>query len=619
MMKRSLILNVFLIFGASLVARAATISGVVSDSAGSPLNKIAVAFKGTTANAAAIAKDTTDSAGAYSVTCDSTSGKYVVKTSDSTNKYLTQFDTVTLDGTNKTVNVKMAEVKRVTVSGTITDSAAGTPLAGAAVKLTMGAKTKVDSTKTDGKYSFDSVTSGATITVSAKGYVAKTATPVIGSSAVTVDVALRKIKYGSISGIVNDSAAGTALSGVIVTLTKGVSTKLDTTKADGKFSFDSISSGAATVKATMLGYTTKTDSLTVVGDSAASITMALSKTKYGSISGVVTDSATGTAIAGAVVKYGTKNDTTKTDGKFTLDSVKTATGTISVSAHGYTSKSSSVTIVADSVRTVDFKLIPGKYFSVAGTITDSASGTAIAGAVITFQSKKTASSTMNDTTGADGAFLFTDAELGSYTITVAAVKYASKTDSIAASDTARKTVTYKLVRPVFFPVSGKILDSISQAAVAGALVALRSGTGITLDSIVTDASGSYSFDSAYSGNRIRVTLSGYDTMRVSLTGTATTAQTVTIKLLKPKVAVIKINRKQPGMTLTVAGDRLIIRNITTAVTVRLLNLKGELIKVQSFSSCAMASMRIGQRLRAGTYLVKISQKNGSLVKRVSIK
>jgi large repetitive protein len=618
-MRRAFLIFLFLVVACTMTANAAAISGIVSDSAGSPLKMMAIALKATTPAGTTLARDTTDSTGAYSVNCDSTSGKYVVRTTDAGQKYVSpQYDTVALDGTAKTVNIKMAIVKRASVSGIVTDSATGAAISGVIVRL---GNLRRDTTGTDGKYSVDSVTTGATLNFSLTGYVSKTVSPAISDTVLTVNIALAQTAYVTVSGTITDSAAGTALSGAIVRLGN---TRRDTTGTDGKYSFDSVTTGAASISASAQGYTAKTASVTV-GSAAVTADIALVKVKYGSISGTVTDSAAGTAIAGASVIYGnTKQDSTGADGKYILDSVTAGTGRISVSAQGYGAKTASITVAGDSSYTVNFALVRVQYGSISGTVTDSAAGTAIAGAIVTVTLKNSiASASKIDTTGTDGAYALGSLEFGTYSIAVSAANHSMTNDSVVVSDTANKTVNLKLSALVYFAVSGKVTDSLTGAAVAGALVALRTGStaviSSTVDSVLTDSSGHYAFDSAFAGARIRVTVTGYSLKRVDLTGATSAAQTIDIPLATAPTAVKSTIGIRAREKVVIAAHRLIVNNFNEPGTIRLMNLKGELVCVQSFPACATFSMELAKTLSAGSYILKISRKNGVLQQRILVR
>jgi large repetitive protein len=615
-MKRGFWICLLLVVAGSITAQGAVISGVVSDSASKPLKNIWVALRTTTTAAGAtILKDTTDSAGAYSFSCDSI-GKYTLRTSDLAVPagYTLQYDTLTLDGAAKTLNIKMAAIIKASLTGTVTDSASGTAIAGAIVRS--GAK--IDTTGADGKYAIDTVTTGATITVSMAGYVGKTVAVSVTSTAVTADVALVKTKYLKLSGIVTDSVAAAPIAGAIVRYGT-TATKRDTTGTDGAYALDSVLAGSAiTVSAT--GYVSKTATIPV-GDSTATVSVALVKVKYGSIVGTITDSASAAAIAGAIVRIGVKLDTTAADGKYALDSLTPGTASMSVNAKGYTTRTMSITAIADSSSIVDVKLVAVIYSSISGTVTDSATGTPIAGAIVS-AALKTGFSSKSDTTGADGSFVIDSIGVGAYGLTTSLTRYVTKIDSVVLSDTARKTVAVKLSAIPYFAVSGKVVDSAAGTPLSGVVVLLRGTSGtasVTLDSVVTDSLGQYSLDSAYTGTRLKVYIAGYDTVRVQLTGATSTAQTIQVKLMKKVLGVKAMIGVQEKMTLTIANNHLLFRSAVNAGTIRLMNVKGELIGLRSFPAGATVNMELGGRLSAGTYIVSISQKTGVLTKRVMVK
>jgi hypothetical protein len=137
----------------------------------------------------------------------------------------------------------------------------------------------------------------------------------------------------------------------------------------------------------------------------------------------------------------------------------------------------------------------------------------------------------------------------------------------------------------------------------------------TLDSVVTDSSGQYSVDSAFTGTRLKVYIAGYDTIRLQLTGTTSTAQTIEVKLMQSKSAIKTVRGVQTKKTISIVNGRLVLNNFSDAGTVRLFALNGELVHVQSFAAGASVCMNLGERLPAGSYIVKIRLKNGAITQR----
>jgi hypothetical protein len=597
---------------------AATISGTVSSADDAPLAGIFIALRTTTTAAGTtVARDTTDSIGTYSVTCDSTSGTYVIRSTHPTGQYVMRYDTVALDGTDKTVNVKMARIEYVKVSGTVTDSTTGKAIAGAAVRLTNNRR---DTTDTAGAYSFDSVASGTyTMSASAAGYVAANASlTVSGADPQTVNFKLMTMQYSSLAGTVTDSATGKAIAGAIVRLGN---TRRDTTDSAGAYAFDSVVTGANSITASATGYVTKSVSDTVTA-TANTLDFALAPIQYTSVSGTVKDSATGDAIAGAIVSIGTgttsKRDTTDADGKYTLDSVTAGVNRISVSATDYISKTISDTVPA-TAQTLDIILSPTIVGSVSGTVTDSATGKGIEGAIVSIGTGMGAA-TRVDTTDADGKYTLAKVatRTTSYTIQVSATGYLAKSDTVMVRDTTARTKDFALSKVVYFKVSGVVKDSVTGSPIAGATVILRGQRQETLDSIVTDSTGAYAVDSALTGSTLRVSKSGYTTKRVTLSGSTPDPQTINV-LLVVAPAVRYVSKIQDRQHIVFADGTLQLKNMSEPGTVYFFTMKGERIMAKAFSAGGALSVRLDKALAKGNYLLKIAQKKAVVYGKVTIR
>jgi hypothetical protein len=616
-MKRTWIKLLLSMVAGLVTAQAATISGTVSNAGSTPLAGIYIAFRTTTtATGTTLVRDTTDSIGSYSVTCDSTSGTYVVRSTDPKGVYTMKYDTVVLDGTDKTVNVQMAAIQYTSVSGTVKDSATSSSIAGAIVRLSM----RTDTTDSAGKYSFDSVATGTnTVSVTAIGYVGKSSSITLsGTDPRTVDFNLITIQYSSVSGTVKDSATGSAIVGAIVRL----STRRDTTDSAGAYSFDSVVTGAISVIATATGYVSKTvqDTLTAT---AKTLDVALALIQYSSVSGTVKDSATGNAIAGAIVSLGTgmasKRDTTDADGKYSLDSVATGVYTINISATYYVTRSIADTVPA-TAQTLDVLLKPAILGSVSGTVKDSATGSAIAGAIVSIGTGMGAASSI-DTADADGKYLLEKitTRTTAYTLNVSAAGYASRSDTVTISDTTPKTREFLLVKIIYFPISGIVKDSTTGTPIAGAIVLLRTAMRDTIDLAVTDSTGKYTVDSAYTGTTLKVSADGYTLKRVeTITGTATDAQTINFDLLAA-IGIRTVFTLQNRQNIVIAGGKLVLKNFSEAGTIRLFNLKGELVFARSFAPCVASSIQLDKALSRGSYLIKIAQKKSVLYRKAVIR
>jgi hypothetical protein len=550
---------------------AVTISGTVKDTSGNLLDSIRVALE--VPGSASFVRDTTGTDGIFSILSDSTTGKLVLKSSSiGSTSYTTQYDTLVLSGTDTTgivVTMKKGSTTintntYITVKGTVEDSAAGT---GIAAKIIMkssgmgggGMGTSVSDTieTTDGSFTIDSAVVGYTLTVSSTGYTSKTHTIVAADTSLVIS--LEATVTSSVSGTVDSAGSATLISGAIVTLrSSGTATSTsekDTTGADGTYSFASVSTGIYTISVSATGYTTKS----------------------------VTDTVTATA------------------------------GTVNVS------------------------LIATVTSSISGTIDSAGSATLISGAIVTLRSSGTATSTsVKDTTGADGTYSFASVSTGIYTISVSATGYTTKSVSDTVTATAG-TVNISLVATVVaktITISGTVSDS-SGNKLDSVYVAFRSiGTtdttggaiatsGTTLLKDTTGTDGAFSLSSTYLSGKYVLRLINLKAATDTLWDTITLDSSnlgVTIvwgKSIATGVAKIRAGIKT-NQDVSFANGILKLSNMNSAGSVHLFNAKGELVTMQSFQPGANVNMQIGRKLSMGNYILRITQKNAVIQKRIVV-
>ncbi len=420
----------------------ATVSGVITDSAsGTPITGAIVTTSGNR-------RDTTKADGKYTFE-KMASGSYTVAASAAS--YVGKNATVAVSGTDTVkANIALAKIAYATVSGTISDSATGSPLANAVVSLrTTNGTLKVDTTKADGKYSFDSVATGSyTVRATATGYNSRTsASTTVNGAAVSVNVALVKISYGSIYGIIADSVNGTPITGAIVT----TSGRRDTTKSDGVFSFDSLAVGTYSLGVSASYYNGRTVNTTVASSGTDTANVKLLKIVYGTVSGTISDSVTtGTFVANAIVtiraNYNSpvRIDTTKADGKYSFDSVAVGSYSVSVTSKVYNGKTATANVTSTATVTVDFALIKTLFGTVLGTITDSASGTALKGATVTVRQGGTVIKT--GTTDVDGKYSLDSIPIGVYTVRASDSLYTTKSVTDSVKTAVTDTTNFKLTK-----------------------------------------------------------------------------------------------------------------------------------------------------------------------------
>ncbi len=267
--------------------------------------------------------------------------------------------------------------KGIVISGTVTDSVSGNPLAGATVTLTTGgagggAVVATATTTVQGGYTIDSVQVGTyTLEATAAGHVAKTMNGVaVANANLTRDFQLIGLPAGIvISGTVIDSAKGTPLAGAVVRLTtggvRGALVDSAIVAANGQYRIDSVQPGTYSLTATDPGYTAQTDAGIVVAAANLTRNFELVALPGVSISGRVADSTSGLPLAGAIlraVRAGVVVDTAivAANGSYTLADVPAGTYTLTANATGYGTKSITGVVVANASLTgEDFLLVQG--------------------------------------------------------------------------------------------------------------------------------------------------------------------------------------------------------------------------------------------------------------------
>lgn len=217
-------------------------------------------------------------------------------------------------------------------------------------------------------------------------------------------------------------------------------------------------------------------------------------TATASISGTVTDKASGGAIAGAWVFYWSQGDAgtqaagavaTDSSGKYSIASVPQGKYMLTAVAVGYQPKRETSNVQGDI--TVDFVLTKPSLpptGALSGTVTDAASGSAIAGARIQYFSKSPASPTEKSEgrfkprggvakTDDSGAYSVDRLREGTYTVSAGAKGYVPQTkDDVKVTAGQTATENFALTKVQTGTVSGTVKAEDTGNPIAGAKVIL---------------------------------------------------------------------------------------------------------------------------------------------------
>ena len=238
------------------------------------------------------------------------------------------------------------------ISGQVTDAEDGSPIVGA----TLSVGTGTVQTDTAGQYAINDVAPGTyQVTASKSGYESASSTAIVvsGGNALANFSLNEVILPGSITGTVTDAEDGSAIAGA--TVTDG--TRTTTTDAMGKYAIANVPPSVYQLTASKSGYQSSSLTLTVVSGGAVVADFSLDEViVFGSITGTVTDAASGSPIVGALVTDGTRTTTTDALGKYTVPNVPPGTYQLIASKSGYAISTSTVTVVSDGTAVTNFSL-----------------------------------------------------------------------------------------------------------------------------------------------------------------------------------------------------------------------------------------------------------------------
>jgi len=541
----------------ALAANAATVQGVVKegDSTGAAISQAIVTLT-TTGVGAQTLTDTTDTTGAFSFTTVGISAPRI-RASKTGYQTMQQVTVQVTDSTaTYTQNLFLISTSfRATISGTITDSATTTAISGAVVILsrTAGAGVGPDTVKTgsSGAYSFDSLASGTySIRISASGYVTRTANLTITSASLTDNIKLVAVVYGSVAGVISDSSTAAAISGAMVILTRtgGVGVKPDTIKtgATGAYAFDSLATGTYSARVSATGYVTRTVSVPITSATPLALNIKLNIVEFGSILGVIADSADSKGISGAKVllrRGGTTADSavTGSDGAYSFAKVTSGSSySITASATGYVSRSSAtIALTGTRTDTLNLKLNAITYGKITGKVTaDSLRGAALSGVKVLLSPRNGGGVLDSATSDTNGVYLFGKVQSGqNYSIAASLTGYASATANHNNQTSGTDTVNIALTKIGAGSLYVKVLKrSDSTAISAASVVATQTGGagGLTFSG-TTSSTGEVAFENfVISGNTLGFSITASASDYTAGAGTASVPKngkdTVTIYL-----------------------------------------------------------------------------------------
>ena len=160
---------------------------------------------------------------------------------------------------------------------------------------------------------------------------------------------------GNVTGYVVDTKGVAIASAGVSSVTKSASTG-----STGQYTLSGLPTGTQTMKATAAFFTTSSVTVNILSSKTVKAPNIVLTAYYGSISGVITDASTLKPLAHAVVAIGgtTLKATSDTNGHYAFAKAPVGSDTLTASAAGYQSASTTVSVANGSSVTVNFTVRP---------------------------------------------------------------------------------------------------------------------------------------------------------------------------------------------------------------------------------------------------------------------
>jgi uncharacterized repeat protein (TIGR01451 family) len=395
-----------------------------------------------------------------------------------------------------------------TLTGVVTNTVSGLPIAGATVLVVDSANvTNTLTTGTNGYYAVTNIAAGvATVTASLTGYTTATASPTIVAGANTQNLGLTA---NTLTGVVTDLVTGLPIAGATVQVTDS-SNVVHTvyTDATGHYGVTNLPSGPATLTASQTGYASAISHPTIVPGPNTQNEALTANT----LTGVVTNTASGLPIAGATVLVVdsanvTNTLTTGTNGYYAVTNIAAGVATVTASLTGYTTATASPTIAAGA-NTQNLGLTAN---TLTGMVTDLITGLPIAGATVQVTDSSNVVHTVY--TDATGHYGVTNLPTGPATLTASHIGYGSATASptiVPGTNTQNEALTANTL-------AGVVTNTASGLPIVGASVLVVDSANVT-NTLTTGTNGYYAVTNIAAGvATVTASLTGYTTATASPT------------------------------------------------------------------------------------------------------
>ncbi|MBW3113649.1 carboxypeptidase regulatory-like domain-containing protein [Bacillus sp. MCCB 382] len=390
-------------------------------------------------------------------------------------------------------------------------------------------------TDSTGNYMVSGLPPGSyTVVVSAPNYTTESvAAMIVNGQTTTVNVTLNE-DPGTLTGFVRDTnnvpIPGGSVTVQISTGT-GIIVATAVTAPDGSYTVPNLAPGNYSVVAAASNFQAATQGVTISSNSTSILNFNLASDP-GSVSGIVTNSQTGTPVIGANVQVrildssGTVIATVLTDenGQYVVNGLAPAVYTIVVSAPDFQTNAATVQVSSNQTADGSISLQPDPG-QITGTVVDSIGSNPISGAVVSIVNSS-GNLIISVLTDMDGVFMVDGLAPDNYTVNVMANNF--QNGMVGALVSSGQTTP---VSVVLNPDPGFITGTVSPL-VSNTIVQLRDVNNVLIDSVVTNQDGTFSFNNLTPGTyTVLASAPSYSTAQAGVSVLANQTSTVDLTLV----------------------------------------------------------------------------------------
>ncbi|WP_394176431.1 carboxypeptidase regulatory-like domain-containing protein [Guptibacillus hwajinpoensis] len=471
------------------------ISGVISDPNGTPISNATIQI--IDANGSALSVGTTNQNGQYAIG-NLPPGSFTVIISAP--NFGSTTGGITLNPGQIVTDADFIIIPDPgSIVGQIIDTS-GDPISGATVIIRTFDNQQVRTITTNefGEFLVGGIAPGSyTVVATAPDFSTEFVGAIVTSNQNTVANIILESLVGNITGSIVDGN-GDPITGdnIGIKLFSGSGSLLQTLVAnsDGTFTIQALNPGQYKISATAPNYSANTISANVIAGTTENVTIPL-QLLPATISGVVTNTATGEGINGAVLTFTTSegipiaNSISGLNGEYIVENIPAGTVVVSASATNFGARALTTVVNPGEVKTVNIAMDESLGF-LTGYLTNVDTGEAISGAItiIDENGEQIATLTSNDS----GLFLTDGLNPGNYQAVAASEGFTSRTASFSILPNETSVLSFAL-SPLPSTVKGRITNFNTGEPIAGSTIIIheQSPNGPIVATTITDSNGEY--------------------------------------------------------------------------------------------------------------------------------